>query len=126
MRVENWEHKLNEYIEANKDKAFKYGTWDCCIFTAGAVHAITGINHIKGFKYKSKKVAEKILEANGGIVTILDEKFKQIPSSLAKRGDLVLYNQAVGICIGARGLFLNPEGYSTVSMNDIVLAWGVE
>jgi hypothetical protein len=127
MRVENWESKLNAYIEENKDKAFKYGTWDCCIFTAGAVQIVTGFNHITEFKYKTKKTAEKLLKEGGGIEAILDSKFdrKSIPC-MAKRGDIILYNKAIGVCVGNKAIFLNEEGYATVPMKDWEVTWGVE
>lgn len=119
MRVENWEHILNEFIDANKNNKFKYGTWDCCIFTAGAVRAITGENYLKPFKYKSKKKAFELIEKAGGIIKILSDRFEERQTPyLSQRGDIVYYKQAIGICLGAKAIFVNESGYSFVHMDD--------
>lgn len=125
MRVDNWEHKLSEYIEANRDKTFKYGAWDCCIFTAGIVKEITGKNYIKEFKYKSKKKAESVLQEHGGIIKILNERFENINPLKAQRGDIIFCDGAIGICIGAKAVFVNLQGYSFILMKSWQYAWRV-
>lgn len=127
MRIDNWESKLSDYMESNRDNAFKYGTWDCCIFAAGAVEAITGVNHLKKFKYKTKKTAEKLLTENGGIEAALNERFESISIPvMAGRGDIILFEKAVGICVGSKAVFLNEDsGYKFIDMRYWEKAWGV-
>ena len=45
-RVEQWTERLVEYINAYDPTDFKYGERDCCTFVAGAVQAVTGIDHM--------------------------------------------------------------------------------
>jgi hypothetical protein len=126
MRVENWERLLNEYIEQNNNKPFKYGRWDCCIFTAGAVKVMTGENYIKEFKYTNKKKAEELIEQSGGIMKILTDRFGEPQNpNLARRGDIIYHNEAIGICLGAKAIFLTLNGFLFVPMNEWLYSWRV-
>jgi len=37
----NWEFRLNHYIDQVRQRKFKWGTFDCCIFTVGILRALT-------------------------------------------------------------------------------------
>lgn len=126
MKKENFEHEMNEFIEANKDRQFKYGEWDCCIFTASIVKIISGKDYIKEFKYKTKKKAYDLIQKAGGLVQILDERFERLDNmNLAQRGDLCYKDDAIGICIGSKAIFVNKEGYSFFKIDECQLIYRI-
>ena len=63
MRNKNWPEKLVTYLQENLDTPFKWGTFDCCLFAANAVHAMTGKDFAEPFrgKYTTEKGAAKAL-----------------------------------------------------------------
>lgn len=126
MKKENFEHELNEFIEKNKDNKFKYGKWDCFIFAVQAVKIISGKDYSKGNKYKSKKDGLALLKTKGGYLNVLDNLFSRIDNiNLTQRGDLVYYEGAIGICIGAKSIFVNEEGYTFINTNEAQAAYKV-
>jgi hypothetical protein len=58
MRVENWHSKLLAYIDQQERKPFAYGVNDCLLMTAGAVEAITGIDHAADYRGRYSSLAE--------------------------------------------------------------------
>ena len=53
-----WDIKLYEFINKSKDKPFKWGKWDCCIFGIEAIKEMTGELPLKSH-WKNKKEAVK-------------------------------------------------------------------
>lgn len=109
MRKENWLECLHEYLDSVYDKPFKWGTHDCCYFSASCVEAMTGKNPMK-FKYKTKTGALRLIKK-----IPLDKRLEKIfgkPIALAaaKRGDIMLQIfdgfDGVGVCIGENSLFV--------------------
>ena len=43
-RLDEWEDKLEQYLAKCEKKRFKWGRFDCVIFTAGAFKAVYGTN----------------------------------------------------------------------------------
>ena len=46
-KLPQWEIRLFDFISSNKDKSFKWGKWDCCIFVIEAVRAMTETEILK-------------------------------------------------------------------------------
>ena len=62
----NWYDDLFIYLEENKDKPFKWGSWDCCRFSNGAIKAMTGKTMIPSeVKWTSKVSALKAIKKYG-------------------------------------------------------------
>lgn len=132
MKIENWEIKLIDYIEATKLKKFKWGVNDCCSFVAGAVKAMTGVDFYKDYKgkYNDEETAMKALYDVSGYKTIagmLNNKFEAKQINLAQRGDIVMNDQrAIGICLGSTSAFLTKDGLIFIATHQCIKCWGVQ
>ena len=50
MRVEGWEKILHDTLETMKERPFVWGTFDCCLFAADIVQALTGVDYAAGYR----------------------------------------------------------------------------
>ena len=137
MRNELWPEMLNDYIQLNFGKEYKYGKNDCVMFMAGFIRLITGKDVLKGKRYNGQKSALALLEKHGGLFKLVDmqfEKFgfKNITNvNKAKRGDVVgfiteLHGETIGICIGS--VFVSPgvDDLIFLPMTQAVRAWEIK
>jgi hypothetical protein len=117
-------NRLNKLIDNNLSTPFEWGTWDCCVFSADAVEAMTGedkLDFVRG-QYDSKLGAAKMLREKGEgtlyktTVSVLGEP---IHKSRVKRGDVVLRKNNIGICTGRRAAFVGEDGLIWFSMSEI-------
>ena len=38
----DWQIKFDVFVEANTNKPFEWGKWDCCLFSDACIKAMTG------------------------------------------------------------------------------------
>ena len=131
-RLPDWEARLNAAIEASADRPFRWGEWDCALFAATIAAAITGVDKVKPFRavrYSDERGAAKALRdlGKGTLLKTIDGFYARKDLPYAQRGDLVWHKGAVGICMGAFGLFLPPEngGFVQVPRASLEIAWEV-
>lgn len=125
MRAEAWPEILANEI-AVADRPFVWGEWDCCLFAAHVVHAMTGEDFAKTFRgYRTKNEALKLLQKYGGVSGIASKFLTEIPTTFACRGDVVEIDAALGICIGQWSMFLTETGLVKLPTLDSVRAWSV-
>lgn len=115
---------LNKLFIEKKDESFEWGTWDCCIFAADCVLAMTGEDRLVLFRgaYDSKYTAAKALrEIGSGTLasTLHDHLGESIAPHRAWRGDLVIHKNNVGICVGTHAYFVAEDGLILTSMSDV-------
>lgn len=153
-KLEAWPVLLTNYIKAVRRKPFAWGTFDCCMFAADGVEAMTGEDFAADFrgKYHDAPSAYAALAryAGGGILPtmeILAEQFgwKAIDNPRkVQRGDIVMGNPDVvvtderfdgslGLCCGTISVFIGPKELVAVSTieNDgapptIIHAWRIK
>ena len=138
MRIEGWESRLNELLEKTHGESFEWGVCDCLMFSSDAVVACTGIDPmskkkkddpetIRG-KYKSEAEARELIKKyRKSIRAIMDLHFDRKELPFCKRGDIVLYKGAFGVC-GGRGIayFKNESiGLEIVKIEDCLTAWDI-
>lgn len=130
MRVTDWETKLANYIESVKAKPLRYGTFDCAIFAAKCIEAITGTNPISDLlgKYKSKKESLALIKSlcpSGEYSELIkircaNSKYKEVTRAYAAHGDLVEYmtpeGVGLGICLGSDFIAVGPKHLLFYSM----------
>lgn len=128
MRLDNWEKLLNDYL--SQVGPFEWGANDCCLFAANGVLAMTGEDYAKPYRgYKTAKGALGKLKDIGvdGVATKALGEPK--PPTLAKRGDVVLFESgdglALGLCIGAKIAAVGQDGLVMLPMNQAIQAWSV-
>lgn len=124
---------LHAFINARQNMPYEWGRKgnDCMSFIAGAVKAQTGKDPARGLKWKSYASAMSLLKKLGGVEAILDSKFKRIPPSLAKRGDIAGVNDPI---LGTHPMIV--EGLTLVSPGEkgnrraqrsaMIIAWSAD
>lgn len=123
MRHIDWEERLNNYVNANRDKKFRYGRFDCVLFTMGAVEAMTGVDHTEGLNWSSKKEALAILDEKP-LDERLAEKFEEVPRMFARRGDIAMFEGACGIVLGRYALFAG-DSWRAIPLTNLERAFRV-
>jgi hypothetical protein len=96
MRIETWPDRLLAEIERHGAMLFQYGESDCLTFAMDCVKVMTGYDPMEGARdYTTIEGAYKRLKQRGydNIGDALADKFEEIPTSMAQRGD-------VGVILG--------------------------
>ena len=130
--------RISEIINKYKNIDFKYGTFDCCIFTAKVIEEYHNIKLPKWRKvlnYKNWEQSKNSLKALGckrledlPDVMLMSNKQDAI---LAKNGDPVLYinergASILGVCNGVRAYFLRDTGGLTArKLEECKYSWSV-
>ncbi|MGH9552310.1 MAG: DUF6950 family protein [Terriglobales bacterium] len=98
-RVNGWENILSDQIRAAQAKTFKWGTFDCSLWTCDVVFALTGVDLAADFrgKYSTSRAAKEVIKQFAGAdLEALAVKrgaefgMEEIDPQLASRGDVVL------------------------------------
>ncbi|WP_416305220.1 DUF6950 family protein [Neptunicella sp. SCSIO 80796] len=135
MRLPNWQSNLNHYIRSNLTTPFAWGTFDCCLFTAAAVEAITGTHPIPQIvgRYRTELGAARALKkyGKGTIKATLNHLFgTPKPRLQVCRGDVVLVETSLGdtagIVMGGQVWVATHEGLSTCPLTLVKLCWEVK
>lgn len=112
-RLPGWEGLLHAFLERKAGVSFTWGATDCCMFSADAVEAITGVDPAAAFRgrYSTAGGATRALKryGAGSIEATIDTKFEAVGRAFARRGDLVLMDGMVGVCIGGDAVFVGEE-----------------
>lgn len=114
-RLPDWEARLSAFLAANRDRPFAWGSWDCALFATACAAEITGEDRAAAFRARGYSDAHGAALAlrelgKGTLVATMDDLFDPQPVGFARRGDIVMANGALGVCIGAVGLFVGEEG----------------
>jgi len=134
IRLPGWEERLNDYLAPLTDEAvFRWGSLDCALFVAAAVLAMTGEDIAKPFrgKYSTAAGSARALKRYGAgdLRATFDTLLPPRPVGFARRGDVVMADGAVGICIGAAALFIGErdglDGLYRVDRAEWSHAWSV-
>jgi hypothetical protein len=104
-RLDTWQTRLNQYLLDNAKSDFSYGQFDCGIFAAGAIEALSGIDVAVDLrnKYSSRREAFRAIKELCGTATVegiadyLAKKYDipECPVLMAQRGDPVLIGSGV-------------------------------
>lgn len=124
MRLPNWRSALRDYVEDVARKPFRYGTHDCALFVAGAVRAMTGVDHARGWRsqYRSLAKGQKLLAAKGhqDHVALVASLFEEIPVLRAQVGDIAVLDgdggEALGVVQGPYVWAADPHGLRSVPL----------
>jgi hypothetical protein len=109
-RLPDWEPRLAAYLESVRDREFVWGEHDCALHAANAVLAITGEDFAAPFrgKYSTGAGSVRALKRYGAgtLEATFDAALPEIGNSFAQRGDIVLRDGMVGVCLGADAAFV--------------------
>lgn len=133
IRHADWDERLAAYLADNERAVFEWGRKDCALFVADAVLVMTGEDIAAPFRgrYTTAMGATKALKRYGAgdLKSTFDTLLPIRPIGFARRGDVVMADGAVGICIGADALFIgqkeDQEGIFRLPRAEWSHAWGV-
>ena len=132
MRYENWDTILARYVTENRDRKFRWGHFDCCLFAAGAVDAMTGsdfTHDLFGAYFDEMAAMKKILRM--GCNNVFDcakkvTKFPEVNIRAACRGDIVGHAKTamyplgmLGIVYGHVVMFPSDSGLKSVRLDQL-------
>ncbi len=117
----DWPTRLDKYFIDCANKKFEYGVFDCAIFVADGITAMTGIDIFWEYrgKYENEKEAESLIrilipgsesipvQAAFDLVirsVVEENKFKQVDKNFAPRGCLVLLDEMLNSSLGLLSL----------------------
>jgi hypothetical protein len=114
LRRPDWEPRLNAWLQRCADRPHRWGSHDCLMFGAGACRAVTGHDPGRGHrgKYRSAASANRYLRGLGYLTpeALADALWTRIAPAMAQRGDWVLHQDSIGVCIGRDAMFVGEEG----------------
>jgi hypothetical protein len=135
-KKEHWPVLMATYLQSVRHQPFAWGSFDCCMFAADCVVAMTGTDPAAAFRerYNSASTAALALRnyAGAGLIATMDKiaeahGWQKVDNVLRlQRGDVVLGSPAVlggdhgleatvGICAGTISLFVGDKGLIGVS-----------
>jgi hypothetical protein len=135
LNKETWPAGLRGYLEDTRTKRFSYGVWDCCLFAAGWIQIVTGVDPAAEFRgYTSQKEAYKIVDRFGSIQSMLSQALggELVAAAQAVPGDIVLLRrphmvtpEGLGICVGLYSVFTAARGLRMISTAETAGAWKI-
>jgi hypothetical protein len=124
---------LFSFIEQNKNRKFEWGKWDCCLFVCDYLNLIIDKDLAKSFrgKYSTEIGAYKQIKKQGykHIKHMCNIIFKENGINKkninkANRTDIILFDNAIGLCLGLKSVFLTPEGMTFIDTYKCDICWG--
>lgn len=134
MRVNDWQSKLYNGIQARQTRTFAWGEHDCLLFAADMVFEMTGVDHattLRGTYSDAAGAVAAIQQLTGctDAAAVVDLYSRRVPVAFARRGDLVARiengRSVIGVCAGGGCYFAGPLGLVCHTLSACVIAWRV-
>lgn len=126
-KLAGWQDRLVAFLRDNHQRPFQPGVWDCAIWAAGAVQAMTGEDHLRGFRgYRTIAEGKRRLQARGfdDHVAYVAAWMPEINPAFAQPGDVaVIEDQSLGIVQGERVYLFGVNGFGTLPFTVISRAF---
>jgi hypothetical protein len=140
-RLPTWQSALSAYLVESAHTRFEYGAFDCGLFAAGAIAAMTGVDAARGLRaqYRSRGEALEVLRQLCGRPTVeaVAEHLAgvlgvpEIPVLCAQRGDPILLRagrrSSLGIVAMHGTEILTPcrDGLLRLPLSHATRAWHI-
>jgi hypothetical protein len=132
MRLEGWESKLEELLNAARVMPYRLGSHDCFTLAVAVVEALTGEKGLQ-FRYSTPEEAKALIKRHGATFEdAFDWCFRmpRIPCQQAQRGDLLAVKlddeKHLAICLGTHMACLGEEGLVFLPSSLAHCAWRVQ
>lgn len=129
MRLSDWEDRLADYLIGIRDMPHTYGSHDCALHGANSVLAMTGDDFGAPFRgrYHTELGAARALRKYGAgtLDATFSAHFEDVLPALARRGDIVLAQGSIGVCIGGEAIFAGNDGSERIGRAAWTRAWRV-
>jgi hypothetical protein len=114
MRRDDWEGRLHAYLDSVTAAPFAFGRHDCALHGANAVLAMTGNDFGAPFrgKYRSAAGSVRALKLYGAgdlVSTFTAALGEPCNPAFAGRGDMVLHDGSIGVCMAGFAWFAGEE-----------------
>ena len=129
IRVPDWETDWYAFIDEYQSLDHEWGTTDCVHFAMKNVGTLIGadITSMHLGKYTTQLGAFKYLKTIGYL------HVHELPASFlpethmadASRGDVVLFDDCLGVNYGSVGLFMGEEGFTSIPLRECERVWKV-
>jgi len=125
MRYPDWPERLNIYVVKVQKEEFQLGEFDCALFAAGCIEAITGEDVMPEYRdtYNSWESSEEAcldIHHTASLYKVLLKKFgSPLPGVRGRVGDLAFYDGCCGIVFGRYALFLSEGGYAHIRITHV-------
>ena len=135
VKKTDWNILFDQFIEKNRFKPFKWGSWDCCKFANAVIKAMTGEDLIpKELKWKNEEEAINSIEKYGKTLSKSIEKackakgVQKVDKAFMQKGDLVVYkeeSELVGISDGTKVLTPSDDMVEAKQNVNIISVWRI-
>lgn len=132
MRILNWQTAFGKLCAEVKDTPFTWGKFDCCLWAADAVLAITGVDIAEDVRgaYSNANEAYRLVERLGGLEAIATARLgKPVSPKFATVGDIVFLiyegRYHLAVCNGTTALAPSAGGLAALCMSKAQKAWKV-
>ncbi len=134
-RKDSWNSSLQKFILASRNKPLSYGIFDCMLFLADAVQAMTDVDLAEDFRgqYFTYEGGMQLLRRHGieSFDDLILKHLGRTPIALAHVGDVVLATNREGIVGGGiiqgEGIYVLNErgGISTIPRSQARVAFHI-
>ena len=130
QRLADWEPRIAAYLDACADRPFAYGTHDCCLFAAGAIEALTGVDAGAPWRgrYKTEAGAARALKRRGfdsHDAAFTDLLGEPLGALAAARGDIVSDGANIGVMWVGGAWFVTDDGLQMQPAGTLQRCWKV-
>jgi hypothetical protein len=141
QRRSDWQSRFASFLISHRHHYFSYGTWDCGLFVADAIQAMTDQDLAAPFrgKYSSSSQVRKAIRKYAGSPSVralaeqiaIEHKMPEVKILRARRGDLVLFKRPRDYSFGLVDLngrdviVISSSGLSRLPVADAFRAWKV-
>jgi len=139
-RLEGWERRLDQVIEAARREPYALGEHDCFRMACRVIEALTGVDRWPEFRgYRTKREALARIARHGSSFETAGDWFfgsERMPVSRTSRGDIVALRtpdggKHLGVCVDHRVAFLSETGVIFIPLDtrqstlELLCAWRI-
>ncbi len=129
QRYRDWQSRLQACLAERRQRAFEWGTHDCCLFVCDAVQAMTGHDPAAGLRgYTTELQAARLIKRLGGLRAIAAARLgAEIAPALAQVGDVALIElegrQSLALCGGGHWVAPGVDQLEVLPFGAALAAW---
>lgn len=126
-------------VKSYQKARFKLGEYDCCLFAADCIHALTGRDPLADFRgrYATPIEAFTIIDGLGfdSFGALAESKFQElgfleIAPVMAQRGDIGMVegprlDNTLGVCLGSKFAFFADPEMIYLGHESLLKAWRI-
>lgn len=136
-RRPDWPERLDAVVAAARARPFTWGSFDCALFAADGVAAVTGVDPAARWRgsYGDAAGARHLLRNQGGLVALSDgiahhHDWPRVPAARLGRGDVALVRledrtAALAVCLGTAFAMPGPCGLVSVARSRARFGWRI-